>query len=461
MTALTTSNSFPSATLSEKSSAKVIKHDPNLIIKQGIWVYFILLIIEGGLRKWFLPALATPLLIIRDPVAIWLIYITWRRGLLKPNIYLYGMIIIGIISIFTALLLGHGNPLVALFGARILLFHFPIIFVIGNIFTREDLIKIGKATLWMSIPMTILIALQFYSPQSAWVNRGVGGDMAGAGYSGASGFFRPPATFSFTTGTTMFYSFLAPFIFYFWLYPKNINRIILVGSTIGLFAAIPLSISRGLFFQIGVTAFFTMIATFRKPEYIGKLVVAIIGIILTFLILSQTSFFSTATLAFTSRFTDASVSEGGLKGTLVDRYLGGLIGSIAGSGDEPYFGYGIGMGTNVGSQLLTGGRTFLIAEGEWGRVVGELGPLMGLSVIFLRLGFTFKLLVGSYKKLALGDLLPWLLLSYALLDVAQGGWAQPTSLGFCIVIGGLTLASVKENPLRKVKKPLKFSETAT
>lgn len=437
---------------------KAIKQDPNAIIKNGIWIYFILLIFEGGLRKWLLPGLATPLLIVRDPVAIWLIYITWRRGLLKPNIYLVGMIIIGIVSLFTALLLGHGNVLVALFGARILLFHFPLIFVIGKIFTREDLIRIGKVTLWISIPMSVLLALQFYSPQSAWVNRGVGGDMAGAGYIGALGYSRPPGTFSFTTGTTMYYSFLAPFIFYFWLYPKNMNRIILIASTLGLLAAIPLSISRGLLFQVGVTALFTLIATFRKPEYLGKLVVAIIGIILTFLVLSQTSTFSTATDVFTSRFTDASGTEGGLKGTLVDRYLGGLLGSITSSADEkPYFGYGIGMGTNVGSQLLTGGRTFLIAEGEWGRMVGELGPLMGLAVIFIRLGLCVKLIKGSYNKLVLGDLLPWLLLSYGLLDVAQGGWAQPTSLGFCVVIGGLLLASIKERPVKSIKKPLKIS----
>jgi hypothetical protein len=34
----------------------------------------------------------------------------------------------------------------------------------------------GIATLWIAIPMAILIALQFHSPQSAWVNRGVGGE---------------------------------------------------------------------------------------------------------------------------------------------------------------------------------------------------------------------------------------------------------------------------------------------
>ena len=35
-------------------------------LKRLIWVYFILLVFEGALRKWFLPGLSTPLLIVRD-----------------------------------------------------------------------------------------------------------------------------------------------------------------------------------------------------------------------------------------------------------------------------------------------------------------------------------------------------------------------------------------------------------
>jgi hypothetical protein len=101
------------------------------------------------------------------------------------------------------------------------------------------------------------------------------------------------------------------------------------------------------------------------------------------------------------------------------------------------------MGTNAGSQLLVGKVTYLIGEGEWERQIGELGPLMGLTVIFLRIGLVIKIALACYGKLIKGDLLPWLLLSFGIIAVAVGQWAQPNTLGFCTLTGGLLLASLR------------------
>ena len=122
-------------------------------------------------------------------------------------------------------------------------------FAIGKIFNHEDVEKLGKATLWISLPMVVLTGLQFYSPQSAWVNRGVGGDESGAGFQGALGFFRPPGTFSFTNGNALFFAFTSVFIFYFLLQPNKINKTLLICSGIALIASVPISISRTLIFQ--------------------------------------------------------------------------------------------------------------------------------------------------------------------------------------------------------------------
>ena len=426
------------------------KKDSAYKLKLGIWVYFFLLIFEGALRKWILPGLSTPLLIIRDPVALYLIIMAIKKRMFPVNIYTPAMVVVGAVSIFTAILFGHGNIVVAIYGARILLLHFPVIFIIGNVFSRADVIKVGKATLWIAIPMTILISLQFYSPQSAWVNRGVGGDESGGGFSGAAGFFRPPGTFSFTNGTTAFYSFLAPFVLYFWLYPQYIKRWILVAATVSMLASIPLSISRALFFSVIVTVIFTFIAVSRKPTYLKRVITATIGVIFAVLVLSQLSFFQTSINAFTMRFEGANESEGGLQSVLLDRYLGGMVGALTSSANFPFWGYGLGLGTNIGVQLVHG--QFPIAEGEWGRVIQEQGLILGISVVLIRVGMSIKYFIYSYQRLLISDLFPWILLSNFLLNVPQAQWKQPTSLGFSVMIAGLLIASFNSSPKSAIKK---------
>ena len=356
------------------------------------------------------------------------------------------MVGIGIFALITALIFGHGNLPIGIFGARILILQFPVIFVIGKIFSREDVIKMGKMILWISIPMIILISLQFYSPQSAWVNRGVGGDMEGSGFSGAMGYFRPSGTFSFTTGNTMFFSLLTCFVLFFWISMAKINRMLLIAATIALFIAVPFSISRSLLFQVVIGTAFAVLASFKNPKIAGRIIGAGVASFVILVILSNTSFFQTSTEVFTSRFETASTVEGGLQGTLVDRYIGNLLSAVDGSSAEkvPFFGHGIGLGTNVASFLLTGGRNFLIAEDEWLRLVGEMGFLMGLGVILIRLGVCAEFAIESYQRLKLGDFLPWMLLSFCLLIVPQGQWAQPTALGFAVLIGGLLLASLNK-----------------
>lgn len=447
MSALTFKTHRETDYAAEKLRLKMITEDAHAddhaFLKKMIWAYFLLLIFEGVLRKWFLPGLATPLLIVRDPIALFVVLVSWRRGLFPVTPYLYGMILISVVGIFTTLLFGHGNLWITMFGARILLLHYPMIFAIGRIFTREDVVKMGKATLWIAIPMAILIILQFYSPQSAWVNRGVGGNMEGSGFSGALGYFRPSGTFSFTNGTTLFFGFAAAFILYFQVNSENINRVVLLSATIALLVAIPLSISRSLFFGVAVSAVFTIGALLRNPKYLFRIIPAILGMVVMFMILNRYDFFQKAMEVFTARFVSANETEGGLDGVLLDRYFGGMLGALSQAGSFPFFGFGMGLGTNVGSMLMKGEVLYLISEGEWGRLVGESGALLGMSVIVLRVALSVKIATAAYLKLLRGDFLPWILSSFGLLVISQSQWGQPTALGFSTIIAGLMLASLR------------------
>src|SRR6476660_4046786 len=92
----------------------------NLQLKRVIWLYFLLVIFEGALRKWILPGLATPLLLVRDPLAIWLILKGWEKNFFSSNMFVFFIILIGIVGIYTAVFWGHGNLWVAIYGARIM-----------------------------------------------------------------------------------------------------------------------------------------------------------------------------------------------------------------------------------------------------------------------------------------------------------------------------------------------------
>lgn len=403
----------------------------------------LLLIFEGALRKWFLPGLATPLLVIRDPIALGVILLAGRHRLLPVNTYVVTVVLIGVIATIGAVFSGHGHPFVAAYGARLMLVHFPFAFVIGKVFSRQDVIKLGEVFLWITIFMVILAGFQFISPQSAWVNRGVGGDMEGAGFDGAMGYFRPPGTFSFTNGLTLFLSLSSAFIFYFWLEPRQTNRLVLLGATIALIASIPISISRALVFQVFITICFTTMVAVRRPKYAKMLFPALIGIGLGIGVLAMTPVFQTAIEVLTTRFTSASKAEGGLEGTLGDRFLGGMITAVANSTDKAIFGAGLGLGTNVGAKLATGKVQFVLAEAEWGRTISEIGPFLGVSLVFLRCVLALHLLWLSFIQISKGSPLAWMIMSFALLIIAQGGWAQPTALGFHALVLGLVIAALK------------------
>jgi hypothetical protein len=235
------------------------------------------------------------------------------------------------------------------------------------------------------------------------------------------------------------------FVFYFLFNSENINKFVLIAASIGLLLAIPLSISRTLFFTLGIVIFFTIAAVAKRREAFGKILTGFFIAFVTIMILSQTSIFQTSIGAFTDRFESANENEGGLESVFLDRFFGGMIGALTNAFEDDFlFGRGLGMGTNVGAKLMTGKTTFLISEGEWGRLIGEMGPLLGMGIIFIRMAFSIKLALFSYIKMKEGNVLPWMILSICVLTISQGQWASPTVLGFSTLNGGLVIAALKK-----------------
>ena len=410
-----------------------------------IFLYVFLLIFEGALRKWFLPFLSGPLTIVRDPVMIMIIFTYLSAGRRLLNFYTLSMLTLGLISFVLTLGLGHQNLLVDVFGLRTLVLHYFLIFIAGNVLTRSDVELIGRWIIYLLPFTTILIGLQFYSPQSALVNRGVGGDLEGAGFSGAMGYQRPSGTFSFTNGHTTFYSLAAAYLFYFISEMERINKLGLILGIAAALAAIPLSISRSYLVGVVLSGLFFVLISLRSGKSVRNLAIGLlISPIVGVLLLSIESI-QTAVTVLAARFESSARSEGGLDQTIANRFLGGLVRAFTDNSGLPWHGMGLGMGTNAAGALLTGERTFLLGEGEWSRIVGEMGPILGLAVVILRIILSVHLMIMGVLAAIRGNSLPFMLLSFGFVKVLQGGWGQPTSHGFSVLAGGLIIASLNDD----------------
>ncbi|REH01896.1 hypothetical protein [Flavobacterium aquicola] len=418
-------------------------------LKIAIWLYFLLWIFEGALRKWILPGLATPLLVVRDPIAI---YIILRAFYLKVNFinpYVSISTIFTLLSLAITLTFGHGNLFVGLYGARIMLLHFPLIFIIGEVFTKEDVLKMGRFLLALNIVMTIIVYFQFSSPQTAFINVGIGGE-GSAGFSGAMGYSRPPGTFSFISGLASFYTAVSVFIFYFWLSKDYCSKILLYASTITLVIALPLTISRGAVIAVIIVGLFSVIASMTSNKMIVKLIISSIVFYIVIIALQEySSTFKLSTEVFMDRVESAnkSTSGGGLKDSVFLRMFNDFVGPIVDLFSQPLFAGNLGMGTNAGAQMLNGKITFLISETEFGRLGGEQGIIFGGGLIVLRMILTIDIAVRSLKLPQDKKLLPFIICGAAGVTMVQGQWAQPSILGYATIMAGLVMASLKKTAI--------------
>ena len=423
-------------------------------IKIAIWLYFSLWVFEGALRKWILPSLATPLLIVRDPIAIYIILRAFYLNVKFVNPYIVFSIIFTLISLAITLTFGHSNLFVGLYGARIMMLHFPLIFIIGSVFTIEDAIKVGRILLVLNIVMTVIVYFQFSSPQTSFINIGVGGE-GSAGFSGALGYSRPPGTFSFTTGLSIFYTVVSVFVFYFWLSKDSCSKILLYSSTIALVVALPLTISRGTVVGVVIVGLFAIIASVTSVKMLNKVLITGFIFYIAFLFLQKyITIFNLGTEVFMHRVDVANKSTGsggGLKESILLRVVDDVVRPFISLFNQPMFVGNLGMGTNAGAQMLTGKITFLVSETEFGRLVGEQGIVFGAGTMFLRIFLAISIAIKSWKLPKEERLLPFILCGAACSAIFQGQWAQPSVLGYAIITAGLVMASLKkgESALQK------------
>jgi hypothetical protein len=433
------------------STPQLMARDRNVAsLRNLIWLYFWLLILEGALRKWTLPSLSAPLLIIRDPIVLLIYAKALRCGrfpfvgpVLTWFVLLACFVLLSVIQINAGI---GGGPFVTAYGLRTYFLHLPLIFIIPCVFTQKDVLKFGKWILLLSVPMAALMVFQYLSPPGSWINATTIADRQQISF--AMGKIRPPGTFSFATGAAHFFVLATTFLVYALSEGRGVfPRWLMMAGLFSIAIVQPVSGSRLLVLGCGLVLIAAILFGVLHPSRARR--IAAMGTLLACVavILSQTAFFREAIDVFMQRWDAATTYEGGIREGLVWRFFGGFLEPFLLIQDLSFFGKGIGMGTNAASAMMTGTFQFLLAEGEWTRIILEAGPFFGLSFLVYRVWIAGGVAIRALSAANMGQLLPWLLAWDSARSLLTEQTSQPTNLGFMVLVTGLSLAAMRPTEL--------------
>ena len=425
--------------------------------KKAFWLYLVLIFVEGAMRKWFMPSLSNVWMMCREPIVIWTVLSLIGTQNLRSRVA-KAFMIIGCIMMLTTLTLGHQNVWVAFYGFRIWFFHIPYIFIMSNKLNREDLIRICKFLILVFIPMTVLYVMQWGAPPSSILNASMGGGVGEQGVQAAYGAVRPSGTFGHCVGSS-YYNPLIVSLFCVTLFSSYYKHIFSKKHFLIFAVAVVLclitSVSRGAVIQSILTILFIASITILlgNTKTFTKTIVGVIGLFLLFLVLSNVSIEGKSIVApITDRFEMAAEQEGGTSGVMSSRVLepykfwndkGKLL-------DPPFFGYGLGAGSNFGTQTLHIVNSFYSDSQAWGLgehssqiVTNEMGFLFGGIVFFLRIGFCMFLFFSCIKKLKQNkDILPITLWTLSITYFGTGNLNLTMTLGWIVIVMVLLLTSI-------------------
>ncbi|AFY59955.1 hypothetical protein [Synechococcus sp. PCC 6312] len=415
-------------------------------VKLAIWLYFWLLIFEGAIRKWIFPGLSGPLLIIRDPVVLAIYFSAMRTGCFPKRFIMNLILFLGFLFIILGLLQLLTNPeanlFITIFGWRAYFLHLPLIYIIPTIFTISDVKKMGKWVLLLSPAMAIIMIMQFSSPSTAFINAGTMGDEVGQ-IVGVGNRIRPPGLFSFISGAAQFLAFATSFMLWGLLTSKIYSKWLLLCAVISIPLALGVSTSRTSVIGCLLVFMALPIQFILNPASGKRIPMIFISAFASLFFLSYIPAFSEGLDIFSQRLENVSRSYNADPGAdLPSRIAEDFLGVFDVIDLVPLLGYGMGMGTNFASIFLTGEATFLLAEGEWSRVVLESGIYFGFVFILLRVLILLNMAWLSLKASAIGNSLPLLLFLFAAPGILNGQIGQPTTLGFVALGGGLCLAAL-------------------
>jgi len=358
--------------------------------KWFVGLFFVLVMVDGALRKWVLPSQSAALFVLKD-VVLWggfALYALRRSPLELPrplrrtgvSLLLGGYIFVVLLQAFNPRL---PNLTLSALGLKAHLAFLPLVVmmpaVIAEATEKQVLRTLWGYTLVLVLPLAALSVYQFYQPPSAWINQYVRemGTIATV-----AGHVRVISTFSYVgshTAYLTFNAFLSAGILFAALRTGRRDLYWLGGLLLGAtFVVLPMAGSRGPIVIILVAL--AVLLTIVESQYSTSLRFAAVSLVVVVVVVQGTGL-TEGWEALAERAVEAGDTENRIESLLssplegIDR--GGLLG------------YGAGSAHQAASRFVPGSFTSTwlpegYIESPMARQIVELGTFGWLLLLSLK-----------------------------------------------------------------------------
>ena len=405
--------------------------NPKETLKKIIIFFYVYMILEGTLRKWFLPFLNKEIYFLKDFFLICIYFYAYKYNFLfqkKISKFFVFFIITTLIFGSIGYSFNKLDILSFILGSRSYWLFAPLFLIIIHVFSFEDIVKFFRINLYFVVPYYILVVLQSYYSKDMFINSGYNSIVQNPE--------RPSAYFTYITQNTYYFLFLLSCFYSYFLKEKFINKknfIILIILNFLLMGVMILLKSRATYVFGGAIIIYSFYITLITKEdmnlKIKKFIIILIITPISFII--NTSLFENQYKFSVKRvntdewqktslvknspvieFNSPNINLGNLyktnftpvkidlrdfcdKNSSICRIINEIY-YLTSLKNASLFGEGIGAGTSLVTYIKKD-QTYIFGEAENHRILIELGYLYGnifiilkfLIIIFLNLIFFF------------------------------------------------------------------------
>jgi hypothetical protein len=354
--------------------------------REAIPAALLLAVFEGAVRKWAFPDygqliyLAKDILLLGAYAGFFLPRILRHQPLALRHPVTMPLVLLGIVAVFEL-----ANPLlpnlaIGLFGLKAYLVYAPLLYLVPYAFRETGELRrfLMAFVLLAFVPLTLGI-VQFWTPPDSVLNRYAWEEEpTGIATFAETGKVRVTGTFSFISGHAVYLTLIVLIGVALMGIERGRRQRLTIGAVLALAVAnLFMTGSRGPFLALGAAVPALLVLAGFTPRRVSLARAAVPGVAVLAAVVLAVNAFPDAVAAFRERVAANEDVPG--------RVLGVVREPLWALGEAGVIGYGI--GTTHQAIVFLGGSGDAVppAEGEWERIVLEVGPIGFVLVLLTRL----------------------------------------------------------------------------